>query len=569
MTDKKESPLLKEIPTVRWTVLMLLALAMFSVYFFEDILSPLKSLLETSRGWDSLAFGTYAGSENFFNVFLFFLIFSGIILDKMGVRFTAILAGVLMTIGSAINWYAVTDLFTGTDLENWFTNNLNYIPLFDQLGVSPFYSGMPASAKLASIGFMILGCGAGMATVAAMRGIVKWFSGKELALASGLEMALGRLGMATCMIFSPLVAKSANSGNADVSRSVFLGLILLIISLIMFIAYSFADKKLDLQTNKVEEKGDPFKIRDIGRIFISSGFWLIALLCVLYYSAILPFQKYAVNILECNLAFTLLANNSFWTTGAATTLQYFMMLATAATAFSSNFCKKKIRILLLACSFLLLIAVCFMTYGQQSAGAIFSVFPLLSVCITPILGKYIDQKGKAVTMLMLGSILLIACHLTFAFILPLFKGYEAGGFIVAYAVILVLGASFSLVPAAMWPSVPKLVDKKALGTAYALIFWIQSIGLWLFPILIGRILTSSNLDIAESLKLGSITADEASVMYNYTYPLIMLACLGGAALILGFLLKIIDRKNRIGLELPNLNPPIKRSATATIQDSEI
>ncbi|MCL1873064.1 MAG: MFS transporter [Clostridiales bacterium] len=556
MTGKKEAKLLKDIPAVRWTVLMLLALAIFSAYYFEDILSPLKSLLETSRGWDSLAFGTYAGSVSFFNVFLFFLIFAGIILDKMGVRFTAILAGVVMVAGAAINWYAVTDLFAGTNLENWFNNNLNYIPVFDQLGVSPFYREMPAAAKLASIGFMIFGCGEGMATVAVMRGIVKWFSGKELALASGLEMAIGRLGMATCMIFSPLIARSVIAGKADVSRSVSFGLILLIISLILFIIYFFADKKMDLQVNKAKVKGDPFKIKDIGKIFTSSGFWLIALLCVFFYSAILPFQKYAVNMLECNLNFTPLAMDSFWRTNTAATVQYIVILATAAAAFSSNFWKKKVKNLLLACSFLLLIVVCFMTYAQQSPGAISSVLPLLAMCITPILGNFIDRKGKAVTMLMLGSILLIACHLTFAFILPLLKGYVIGGFIVAYAAILVLGASFSLVPAALWPSVPKLVDKKVLGTAYALIFWIQSIGLWLFPILIGRTLTSSNLDVAEKLNLGLITSDEASVMYNYTNPLIMLACLGGAALILGFVLKITDKKKRIGLELPNLNAPV-------------
>ena len=193
-----------------------------------------------------------------------------------------------------------------------------------------------------------------------------------------------------------------------------------------------------------------------------------------------------------------------------------------------------------------------MSYMQQSAGAIFSVFPLLAVGITPILGNYIDRKGKAATMLMLGSILLILCHLTFAFVLPLFKGQAIGGVILAYTTILVLGASFSLVPASLWPSVPKLVDQKVIGSAYALIFWIQNIGLWLIPLLIGKILTSSNTEIAEKLKAGTISSQEASVMYDYTNPLIMLACLGVAAFILGFVLKIVDRKKGIGLELPNI-----------------
>jgi len=551
MTEKTKK-LLRDIPAIRWTALVFLAFAMFCSYIFMDILSPVKALLETSRGWDSDAFGTYAGSETFLNVFIFFLIFAGIILDKMGVRFTAILSGVVMIMGATINWYSITTMFVGTGLESWFNNHLNYIPIFDELGVSPFYKGMPASAKLASVGFMIFGCGVEMAGITVSRGIVKWFKGKELALAMGSEMALARLGVATCMIFSPLIAKANIMGSADVSHSAAFGVILLMIALIMFIVYFFMDKKLDAQCGALEEKDDPFRVSDIGKILTSSGFWLVALLCVLYYSAIFPFQKYAVNMLECNLTFTPLENNSFWGTGTAITLQYLLMLVVAATAFTSNFCKKKIKISLLSCSVIFLIVFCFMAYKQQSAGAIFSVFPLLAVGITPILGNYIDRKGKAASMLMLGSILLITCHLTFAFILPLFKGQEIGGVIIAYTTILVLGASFSLVPASLWPSVPKLVDQKVIGSAYALIFWIQNIGLWLFPLLIGKILTFSNTDIADKLKAGKITSQEASVMYDYTNPLIMLACLGVAAFILGFILKIVDRKKGLGLELPNI-----------------
>jgi MFS family permease len=190
-----------------------------------------------------------------------------------------------------------------------------------------------------------------------------------------------------------------------------------------------------------------------------------------------------------------------------------------------------------------------MSYKQQSAGAIFSVFPLLAVGITPILGNYIDKKGKAASMLMLGSILLIICHLTFAFLLPQLKGQEIGGVILAFGTILVLGASFSLVPASLWPSVPKLVDQKVIGSAYALIFWIQNIGLWLFPLLIGKILTSSNQALIND---PNIEEKLKPVMYNYTNPLIMLALLGVAAFILGFVLKIVDKKKGIGLELPNI-----------------
>ena len=544
--------LMKDKPAIRWTALLFLAFAMFCGYIFMDILSPVKSLLESTKGWDSDAFGTYAGSETFLNVFIFFLIIAGIILDKMGVRFTAILSGIVMIIGASINWYSITDMFNGSNLENWFNNHLNYIPLFDEIGVSPFYQGMPASAKLASVGFMIFGCGVEMAGITVSRGIVKWFKGKELALAMGSEMALARLGVATCMIFSPLIAKAKIMGSADVSHSAAFGVILLMVALIMFIVYFFMDKKLDAQAGELEEKEDPFRISDLGKILTSSGFWLVALLCVLYYSAIFPFQKYAVNMLECNLSFTALEKNTFWSSGSAIAIQYTVMLIVAVAAFSSNFCKKNLKIGLLVSSVVFLVVYCFMSYKQQSAGAIFSVFPLLAVGITPILGNYIDKKGKAASMLMLGSILLIVCHLTFAFLLPLFKGQEIGGVILAYGTILVLGASFSLVPASLWPSVPKLVDQKVIGSAYALIFWIQNIGLWLFPLLIGKILTASNTDIAEKLHAKQITSAEASVMYDYTNPLIMLACLGVAALILGFILKIVDKKKGIGLELPNI-----------------
>ena len=542
---------LRDSAAARWTALLLLAMAMFFAYIFMDILSPIKDLMESTRGWDSTAFGTYAGSETFLNVFIFFLIIAGIILDKMGVRFTAILSGLVMLAGACINWYAVTESFMGSSLERWFSDNLNYIPLFDELGVSPFYAGMPASAKLASIGFMIFGCGAEMAGITVSRGIVKWFKGKEVALAMGSEMALARLGVATCMIFSPVFARMF--GRVDVSRSAAFGLILLMIALIMFVVYFFMDKKLDAQTGEAEEKDDPFRISDIGQILRSQGFWIVALLCVLYYSAIFPFQKYAVNMLQCNLTFTQLAEGDFWASNTVTIIQYFVMITIAATAFTSNFSKKaSLKYGLLLISLVFLVSYCFIAYRRQSAEAIFAVFPLLAVGITPILGKYVDHKGKAASMLVLGSVLLIICHLTFAFVLPLFKGNEIGGVALAFVTILILGASFSLVPASLWPSVPKLVDSKIIGSAYALIFWIQNIGLWLFPLLIGKILKASNPDIVQSLEAGTLSPSEAATSYNYTNPLLMLAMLGLVALFLGLYLRVVDRKKGYGLEEPNI-----------------
>lgn len=577
---EKTKQLLRDSAAARWTALLLLSFAMFCSYIFMDILSPIKDLMQSTRGWDSTAFGTYAGSETFLNVFIFFLIFAGIILDKMGVRFTAILSGVVMLIGASINWYAITEAFDASSLSAWFTNNLNYIPGFDELGIAPFYGerllvlidgvektirpgqlqegmvvldvikAMPASAKFASVGFMIFGCGVEMAGITVSRGIVKWFKGKEMALAMGSEMALARLGVATCMIFSPLIARADIFGGADVSHAAAFGVILLMIALIMFIVYFFMDRKLDAQTGEAEEKDDPFRVKDIGKILSSSGFWLVALLCVLYYSAIFPFQKYAVNMLQCNLTFG--EAEGFWAGNNVAMVQYAIMLIVAAGAFASNFTKGTKRVVLLVIAIASLVTFCYMGYMRQSAETIFAVFPLLAVGITPILGKYVDTKGKAASMLMIGSILLIVCHLTFAFILPLFKGNAIGGVVIAYITILILGASFSLVPASLWPSVPKLVSSKVIGSAYALIFWIQNIGLWLFPLLIGKILDASNPEIVQAVNNGTMTPEVAAVSYNYTNPLIMLACLGVAALILGFVLKIVDKKKGLGLELPNI-----------------
>ena len=530
---------LRDSAALRWTALLLLALAMFCAYIFMDILSPIKDLMQTQRGWDSDAFGTMQGSETFLNVFVFFLIFAGIILDKMGVRFTALLSGAVMLIGAIIKWYAISDAFIGSSLEVWFTNNLNHIPVFEQLGVSPFYEGMPASAKLAACGFMLFGCGAEMGGITVSRGIVKWFKGREMALAMGSEMALARLGVATCMIFSPFFAKLG--GVVSVSRSVAFGVVLLCIALIMLIVYFFMDKKLDEQTGEAEEKDDPFKISDLGQILTSSGFWLVSLLCVLYYSAIFPFQKYAVNMLQCNLTFTEVPADSFWASTSVTIAQYAIMLVVSATAFMFNFMKnKQLKYAMLTVSIVALITYCYMGYMRQSAESIFAVFPLLAVGITPILGNYVDHKGKAASMLVLGSLLLIACHLTFAFILPEFKGNQVGGVIVAYVTILILGASFSLVPASLWPSVPKLVDAKIIGSAYALIFWIQNIGLWLFPLLIGKVLTMTNEGVTDATQL------------NYTAPLVMLAGLGVAALLIGLVLKVVDKKKGLHLEEPNI-----------------
>ncbi|MGP1362886.1 MAG: MFS transporter [Bacteroides sp.] len=462
--------LLRDSKTARWIALVMLALMMFFAYMFVDILSPLQSLLQTSKGWDPKAYGTYQGSETFLNVFVFFLIFAGIILDKIGVRNTAILSGIVMIIGASLKFYAVSPAFEGSSLDSTLRDTWTFFP---------FYEGMPSSAKMAAIGFMLFGCGVEMAGITVSKGIVKWFKGKEMALAMGLEMAIARIGVAAAVLISPFFARLG--GTPDVSRSVLFSVILLLIGFICFLVYFFMDKKLENEMgDSGEEPEEPFQIKDLGKIFSSGVFWIVALLCVLYYSAIFPFQKYAINMLQCNLGFS-----------------------------------------------------------EENAGLIFSVFPLGAAAITPFLGNFLDRKGKGATMLIFGAILLIVCHVTFALALPSLKGTGILGSVVAFVAIVLLGISFSLVPASLWPSVPKLVDNRLLGSAYAVIFWIQNIGLFAFPMMIGSVLRSVNEGVENPLE------------YNYTVPMLIFASCGVIALLLGLMLKGIDKKKGYGLELPN------------------
>ena len=454
---------LNDSPFMRWTALVLVASAMFFAYMFVDVLSPLQTMLETQVGWSADTYGTFASSEYFLNVFVFFLIFAGIILDKMGVRFTAILSGAVMVIGGGIKLYAISPLFVEGN------------GLYDFL--NSFWPSFPANAKLASAGFAIFGCGVEMAGITVSKAIVKWFTGKEMALAMGLEMAIARLGVAAVFRLSPYLA---NLGTPDVVRPVAVVCGLLCIGLISFIVYSFMDKKLDKQLGEAAngEPEDPFKISDLGILFTSKTFLIVASLCVLYYSAIFPFQKFATSMLENRL-----------------------------------------------------------DMATEDASALFSWFPVGAMILTPLLGWFLDNKGKGATMLIICALLMSDCHLIFA-LYPL-DGSNSSYF-VAYAAIIVLGISFSLVPAALWPSVPKLVENRYLGSAYSVIFWIQNIGLWAFPIIIGNALVWANPGV------------EAGGEYDYKVPMLIFASLGVLAFLLGVWLKAEDKKKGYGLEEANI-----------------
>ena len=452
---QKISKMMNDSPLARWTVLVLVALMMFFAYMFVDVMSPLKSLVESKLGWDSGVFGKYAASEYILNV-CGFLILAGIILDKLGVRFSGILSAGLMVFGAGMKFIAVSDWFQGTAFCGW---------------LDSWWVELPGSAKMASLGFMIFGCGCEMEGTNVSKILAKWFKGKEMALAMGLEMAIARLGVFGVMWIAPLISEKFD--NSILAPVGFCGA-LLAIGLINFIIFGIMDRKFDSQlvdaglATAEKSPEDEFHISDLKAIFTSKMFWIVSLLCVLYYSAIFPFQRYATNFLEETLAI-----------------------------------------------------------DAASAAKLFSCFPVLAMVMTPMLGIFLDRKGKGATMLMFGSIIMIVCHLSFAFILP---AYPQKWF--ALLLIVVLGISFSLVPAALWPSVPKIIDEKILGSAYCLIFWVQNIGLCLVPMLIGSLRASTG---------------------SYFVPMLVFSSFGVLAFILSIYLKAEDKKKGYGLELPNIS----------------
>lgn len=454
---------MRESATARWFALALISITMFFAYFFVDVAAPLQSLLERSHGWSPETFGMLGGSEFFLNVFAFFLIFSGIILDKMGIRFTILTAGISMVVGASIKYYALTEGFATSGLA---------------ISLDSFWTAVPASAKLAFFGFAIFGIGVEMAGITVSKAIVKWFKGKELALAMGLEMATARLGVFAVFRLSPIFAESGGAPNA-----VLWGVGFLVIGLLTFLVYTFMDARLDKEigADASSEPEEAFRISDIWLILKNPGFLAIASLCVLFYSAIFPFQKFATDMLASKL-----------------------------------------------------------DINVKDAAAMFSYFPIGAMILTPFIGAFLDRKGLGASMMLYGAILLTVSHLIFALVPA-----EAFTSFIAYATIVILGLAFSLVPASMWPSVPKIVEDRFLGSAYGLIFWIQNIGLLAVPILIGWAISAANPGVADAIAAGE------SVKYDYTVPELIFAGFGVLAMIMSVVLKRVDKHKGFGLDLPN------------------
>ncbi len=451
----------------RWIALLLISSTMFFAYFFVDVVAPLQKMMLTNFNWSPEVFGYLGGSEFVLNVFVGFLILSGIILDKMGIRFTLILSGLTMVAGAAIKFAA-----------------LKYI---DHASITPIFGWeLPTTALVAYCGFAIFGVGVEMAGITVSKTIVKWFKGKEMAMAMGLEMAVARLGVFAVFRLSPIFANASaeNPADWDAANSVFMGMAFLCIGFLTFLTYVFMDVKLDKQLGDAAKLApeDEFKLSDLKRIFTNPGFIAIAALCVLFYSAIFPFQKFATDMLSSKLNISI-----------------------------------------------------------TEAANLFSFFPIGAMVLTPFIGLFLDLKGKGASMMLYGAILLVASHLIFALV-----PNESFSIPLALGTIIILGTAFSLVPASMWPSLPKIVEDRYLGTAYGCIFWIQNIGLMLVPGIIGWSITKANPGVAEQ-----IAAKVEGAAYNYMVPELIFAGFGVAAIVLALYLRSVDSKQGYGLELPN------------------
>lgn len=452
----------------RWTALMIVSFTMMMGYFLTDVMSPLENMLETPAaqggfGWSSSEYGFFSGSYGIINVYLLMLFFGGIILDKMGIRFTGIMSSALMVIGAFIKFYAISSISPeGTTYVN--------LPMF---GLD--HAMVKNQVLIASLGFSIFGVGCEITGITISKIITKWFTGHEMALAMGIQVALARLGTAGALSISVPIAKSFS-----LSTPILFGATMLCIGLLAFIVYCVMDKKLDASTeaarNMDEEDEEGFKFRDLGVIFKNPGFWLITLLCLLFYSGVFPFLKFATKLMIYK-------------------------------------------------------------YGVDEtwAGNIPAILPFGTILLTPLFGSIYDRIGKGANLMIIGSIMLAAVHVIFA--LPILN---TGWF--AIIIMVILGIAFSLVPSAMWPSVPKIIPMKQLGSAFAIIFFIQNIGLTMVPMLIGSVLD----------KYSKQTMSDGSINYDFTIPMSIFAIFGVSAIILAILLRVLDSKKHYGLQNANV-----------------
>lgn len=457
--------MLQESPTRRWTVLFIAAFVMMMGYVFWDIVSPLSTTLkapigEGGMGWTASEYGFYAGSYSIFNIFLLMLFWGGLILDKTGIRFTGLLATGMMLAGAAINYYAVQ-----------YISPEGYADLsFTLFGLIP--SPVKTQVLVASLGFGMFGVGCDITGITVSKIVTKWFTGHELASAMGIQVAMARMGTAGAISMSPVIANAYG-----LSAPILAGAALLLMGFAMFIVYVFMDKRFDRQnrltpTPNRQQSDEKFTFNDFLKVLRNPGFWLIAFLCVAFYSSLRPFLKFATD---------LLINK----------------------------------------------------YGVDAvtAGWITSILPYGTIVLTPLFGMLYDRLGRGSLLMLIGCVMVTFCHICLA--LPILNNvWFASLMMVLY------GVSFSLVPSAMWPSVPKIVPLKQLGTAYSMIYFVQNIGLMLTPIFVGNV-------------IGEHTDSAGHV--DFTMPMVIFALLGIAAVVIALLLMITDRRKGYGLSQPNIH----------------
>ena len=401
-----------------WAALACLVVPMFASYFFDDMFSSLSQLFRNPEllelGWDSADYGFYAGGYSFLCVWGG-LIVCGMLLDKWGVRVTGSIFVGMMTAGAALVTFAITS------------------------GMAP-----KTSLTVAYVGCMLFGLGSEIAGVGVTRSIAKWFKGRNMAFAMGLQLAIARLGTALALILSPMLVKAKAEGEIytllETAKPAFFGLALLLLGTVLWAVFVMMDARFDAQnglTDRKERKEeDEFKFSDIFKVLSNKHFIMSALLCVFFYCSIISFKKFATSIL----------------------IPRFDLPA-------------------------------------ESASLMVSLIPFSTVIFAPLFGSLVDKVGKGTRWMIAGSVLVFIAHIIIAFAPEGVSGF-------GYAGIAILGVGYSIVPAALWPTVSKIVPEKNLGTAYSLIYWIQNMGMLLVPIAVGFIFRNT-----ESGKLAALHSE--------------------------------------------------------------
>jgi len=512
---------LRDSAPMRWLMLVLISMLIFATYWFQDFFGGLKGLMETEMGFTSEEFGRLIGLTTIANLFGMIII-GGIVLDKWGVRLAGILFGALAAVGASITALAAHGFF-GEEHSTQLTMMI--------------------------IGRVLFGSGLEVTCVVATRTVVKWFKGHELALAMAINMGFGRLGSAMGL------ALSIDIGGNSVPPAVVFAATLIGIALIVFLVYTIFDYSLDKQDKAIKAASgevaseDEFKFADLIALLKNRSFIFIALLCVFFYSAVFPFIQYAPDLLVNKFGFSYelpLSADYFSLFGSQSLGNVAIFLGLFLFGLGFSMIPSKIKNMGGKVASLAIIGALFFMFMKglwsstlsvwlQNGPKTASLIPMGTILFTPIFGNFVDKKGRAASLMILGSILLIFAHIS----LSLFDSEVLG-----YFGLLSLGVAFSLIPAAMWPSVAKIVKESRLGTAYATMFTIQNYGLLFFFWGIGAV-----LDLANKKDLETIRAGEMA--YNYTVPIFMLVILGVISIFLALQLKRADAKQKFGLELPS------------------